>query len=73
MDAADLRRAAKATEGKFYTLETADRLLEELPAGRQVRIQSLPPKPIWNSPLLAALFVAAIVGEWLLRKRYGLM
>ncbi len=73
MDAADLRRAAKATEGKFYTLETADRLLEELPAGRQVRIQSLPPEPIWNSPLLAALFVAAIVGEWLLRKRYGLM
>lgn len=71
MDAADLQLAANATGGQFYTLETAGRLLADLPAGRQVRIESLPPQPIWNSWLSAGLFVALIVAEWLLRKRAG--
>jgi hypothetical protein len=73
MDSAELREAAKISAGKFYTLETTGRLLADLPRGRQVRIESLPPKPIWNAPLLAGLFVALIAAEWLLRKRAGLL
>lgn len=73
MDAADLRSAAKASQGKFYTIETARTLLKDLPRGRQVRIESLPPTPIWNLPLWAALFVVLIATEWLLRKRVGLL
>jgi hypothetical protein len=73
MDAAELREAAKVSTGKFYTFATAGSLLADLPRGRQVRIESLPPKPIWNAPILAALFVALIAAEWLLRKRVGML
>jgi hypothetical protein len=73
MDIADLKLAAKTSAGRFYTLATAGNLLDDLPRGRQVRIESLPPMPLWNSPLLASLFVALLGSEWLLRKRYGLL
>ncbi len=73
MDAAEMREAAKISVGKFYTFHTAGGLLSDLPRGRQVRIESLPPKPIWNAPLLAGLFVALIAVEWLLRKRVGML
>ncbi|MEX2174040.1 MAG: hypothetical protein WD872_06740, partial [Pirellulaceae bacterium] len=73
MDTAELRQAAKLSRGKFYRFAEADRLLDDLPRGRQVRIESLPPRPIWNAPLLAGLFVVLIGAEWLLRKRLGLL
>jgi hypothetical protein len=73
MDATDLQLAAKTSQGKFYTLQTASQLIRDLPRGRHVRISSPPPKPIWNSSLLAGLFVVLIACEWLLRKRVGLL
>jgi hypothetical protein len=73
MDAAEMRQAAKTSVGKFYTFATASSLLNDLPRGRQVRIESLPPKPIWNAPLLAGLFIALIAAEWLIRKRVGML
>jgi hypothetical protein len=73
MDSAELREAAKISGGKFYTFASAGGLLDDLPRGRQVRIESLPPRPLWNAPLLAGLFVALIAAEWLLRKRFGLL
>ncbi len=73
MDAAELTKAAKVSQGKFYRFPAADNLLSDLPRGRQVRIESLPPRPIWNAPLLAGLFVLLIGCEWLLRKRVGLL
>jgi hypothetical protein len=73
MDAAELREAARISSGKFYTFATAGRLLADLPRGRQVRIESLPPIPLWNAPALAGLFVALLTAEWLLRKRLGLL
>ncbi|MHB0955402.1 MAG: VWA domain-containing protein [Pirellulaceae bacterium] len=71
MDAADLRQAAKTSQGRFFDLTTAARLLDDLPAGRQVRIESLPSVPMWNSPALAGLFVLLLTSEWLLRRRLG--
>jgi hypothetical protein len=38
-----------------------------------VRIESLPPVPIWNWWPFAALFVVLIVTEWLLRKSVGML
>jgi len=73
MDAAELREAAKVSSGKYYTFATAGKVLSDLPRGRQVRIESLPPQPIWNAPGLAGLFVALLAAEWLLRKRVGLL
>jgi hypothetical protein len=69
----ELREAAKISVGKFYRFQDASKLLGDLPRGRQVRIESLPPKPIWNAPLLAGLFIGLIAAEWLLRKRGGLL
>jgi hypothetical protein len=73
MDSQDLRLAARTSQGKYYSVENANQLANDLPRGRQVRIQSLPPSPIWNSSLLAVMFVALIAFEWLLRKRVGLL
>lgn len=73
MDGADLRLAAKRSRGQFYSIHTADRLARDLPRGRQVPIESLPAIPIWNSSVLAGLFVTLITLEWLLRKRVGMV
>lgn len=73
MDAAELRRAAEVTKGKFYELTTADRLLRDLPEGRQVPIESLPPKPLWNTWPLLLLFLALLTIEWTLRKLGGMV
>jgi hypothetical protein len=73
MDTAELTQAAKTAQGRFYRFPQTSRLLADLPRGRQVRIESLPPRPIWNAPFLAGLFVALIGAEWLLRKRVGLL
>ncbi|EAQ80238.1 hypothetical protein [Blastopirellula marina] len=69
----ELRAAATAAGGKFYTFSDATQLLKDLPPGRQVRIETLSPIPVWNSWKLAALFVSLIIGEWLLRKRGGML
>lgn len=73
MNAAGLKEAARISGGRFHTIDTADRLAATLPRGTQVRIEPLPPRPIWNSPWIAALFVALLATEWTLRKRVGLL
>jgi hypothetical protein len=73
MDLAELERAASETNGKLYTVSTAHSLLNDLPAGRQVPIESLEPIVLWNKWPLLALFLVLIVGEWVLRKRRGLL
>lgn len=73
MDGAELRRAAQETKGRFYTIETAAGLLDDLPEGRQVPFETLPPKPLWNRWPVLALFLALLVAEWLLRKWGGMV
>ena len=51
---------------------TARRLLSDLPPGKQVRMQALPPAPVWNAWWLASLFVGLIFLEWALRKKSAL-
>jgi hypothetical protein len=72
LDAAELREAAKISLGRYYTSATAGKLLSDLPPGREVRIEALPARPIWNAPIVASVFVALIAVEWLIRKRAGL-
>jgi hypothetical protein len=68
MDAVSLRRAAERSGGRFYTFDTANRLLRDLPHGRQVPVESLPPTPLWNRWAVILLFLALLVTEWILRK-----
>jgi hypothetical protein len=73
MNAAEMRRAAEISGGRFYTFDVADRLLDDLPAGRQVPIESLPPLPLWNRWPVVALLLALLIAEWILRKRRGML
>lgn len=73
MDAAALADAAKTSQGKYYTFATAKNLARDLPAGRQVRIESLPPQPLWNLPIVALTIVSLLTAEWIVRKRWGLV
>lgn len=73
MDSSALQRAAQQTKGRFYTFETARRLLKDLPRGRQVPIESLPPKPLWNTWPVLLLFLVLLTAEWVLRKRGGMV
>jgi hypothetical protein len=73
MDAAALAAAAETTHGKFYTVADADKLLTDLPAGRRVPIRNLPPIPLWNRWWVLLAFLTCITGEWILRKRKGML
>jgi hypothetical protein len=73
MDAAQLTRAAADTRGKFYLYPQASRLLNDLPEGRPVPIETLPPVPLWNKWPVVLLFVALLSAEWLLRRKKGML
>jgi hypothetical protein len=69
MDAAEMRRAAELTKGRFYSVADADRLADDLPEGHQVPIETLPPVPLWNKWPVVLAVLLLLVGEWLLRRR----
>ena len=73
MDAAEMQQAALETSGRFYTFADADHLLADLPPGRPVPYQSLPPVPLWNKWPVLLVFLVLLIGEWLLRKRGGMV
>jgi hypothetical protein len=73
MHAAALADAAETTRGKFYTITTASELLADLPSGRRVPLENLPPIPIWNRWWLLASFLVCLTSEWILRKRRGML
>lgn len=72
-DVAALRRASGDTRGRSYNLLTAANLLSDLPEGRQVKTEALPPLPLWNHWLLMPLFLCLLVAEWVLRKVGGML
>ena len=73
MDAAEMQQAAEVTKGHYYTYKERPRLIDDLPDGRQVPVESLPPVPLWNRWPLLALVLGLLIGEWLLRKRKGMV
>jgi uncharacterized membrane protein len=74
MNQAEMEQAARDTQGKFYNLATADRLLDELPTGHRVAVNAPgPPFLLWNSVLLFVLFLGLFSSEWLLRKLKNLL
>jgi hypothetical protein len=74
MNQAEMEQAARDTQGKFYNLATADRLLDELPTGHRVPVNAPgPPFLLWNSVFAFILFLALFSSEWLLRKLKNLL
>jgi hypothetical protein len=73
LDVGELSRAASETRGKFYRFSAAHRLLDDLPEGHPVPIETLPPLPLWNQWPVVFLFICVLSCEWVLRKRMGML
>ncbi len=70
----DMERAAEDTHGKFYTLADADRLIDDLPAGSRVSLNTpQPPRLLWNHATVFCLALGLLGAEWVLRKRKHLL
>ncbi|MBN1394449.1 MAG: hypothetical protein JW959_05460 [Pirellulales bacterium] len=73
LDAAEMRRAAEISGGRYFPIELADELFRALPPGRPAPVEALPPLPLWNRWPLLALFLGLLIAEWLLRKLRGMV
>ncbi len=73
MELAELKRAAELTKGRWYTTIDTSKLLSDLPPGQPVPIETLPPIVLWNQWPLLMIFLTLIVGEWVIRKRKGML
>ena len=72
MDQSDLQNAAKTSNGRFYTLDDAERLPAEIPRGTPISLDTDQPIPLWNRWELLSLMTMLLTAEWLLRKRWKL-
>ncbi len=68
-----LKEAAEISGGKSYVIPDISQLAQELPPPRQKILEESPPRQLWNSNTIMALFVIVIGSEWLLRRRYGML
>jgi len=74
MNHPDMQRAADETHGQFYTVADADRLIEELPPGTRVALNTpQPPRLLWNHVAVFGLVLGLLGTEWVLRKRKHLL
>lgn len=69
----DLEWAAQQSGGKFYTFSTAKQLLDDLPSGIRIPVESRPPKPLWNQWYVLLIFLLLLTTEWVARKRLGML
>lgn len=63
-----LEAIATATGGVYVDMPQAGSLVEKLPKKERRRV-TVERREYWNSPLLFAVFLGAITGEWVLRRR----
>jgi len=74
MNRADMTAAAAISNGGFYTLADADKLLDDMKDLSRVPLnQPCPPTPLWNQPAMFGLLLMLLIAEWLLRKRERLL
>jgi hypothetical protein len=74
MNRAEMELAARTSGGQFFTLDTADEVLEKLPRGPRVALNTpTEPKILWNHFLVFMVVLFLLSAEWLLRKRKRLL
>ena len=70
----ELTQAAADTGGQFYTLATADQVVDDVPKGVRTQHSSgVPPIQIWNHAIVFVLIMMLLTAEWFLRKRKHLL
>jgi hypothetical protein len=74
MNEQGMTAAARKSRGKFFTLADAGQLLDSLPEGERVQMNSSrPPSLLWNHPAVFFLVLFLLGAEWILRKRKHLL
>jgi uncharacterized membrane protein len=74
MNRQEMKLAAAVTEGRFYTMANASDLLDELPAGMPIILNTTaPPWRMWNYWATFLLVLSLLTAEWFLRKRKHLL
>ncbi len=74
LNAPDLMAAAAKSHGRYYTLATAEGFFADLKEPDRVALnEPRPPLPLWNHAGVFGLLLAALLAEWLLRKRDRLL
>jgi hypothetical protein len=72
-DVNELTQAAQVTSGKTYTLQTAERLADDIPPGLPVPLETNKNIRLWKHWLTLSLFAGLLCLEWILRKRWRLV
>ncbi len=72
-DVGEMTQAAQLTGGKTYTLQSAERLADDIPAGLPVPLEANKDLRLWKHWLTLALFACLVCAEWILRKRWRLV
>lgn len=67
-----LEQIARESAGNYYSLETIDRLPQDLRVESE-KVAQKKEIEVWQSPILFLLIIAFLAGEWALRKRYQLL
>ena len=65
-----LRQLAASTGGKFYEVKDWGSVREELPDGRQVVVQKLSERRLWNNHWFIGMFLSLVSLEWWLMRRW---
>jgi hypothetical protein len=73
VNTAGLKELAQQTGGKFYTVQTVGELIDQLPPATPTVVERLPDQPLWNRPWLLAALCLLLGGEWLIRRRHGML
>ena len=73
MDTAEMQQAALETKGRFYTLCRRRPAAGRLAAGAPGPLSNAAPVPLWNKWPVLLVFLVLLIGEWLLRKRGGMV
>lgn len=67
-----LERLAQTSGGRYFEPGEAGQLPEQVPDLARTVLESGPLHPAWDRAALLVLMVAALAGEWVLRKRLGM-
>ncbi len=68
-----MQRLAHMTGGRYVRPSEFARFIRSIPDRSRTVVEPGPLKPLWDTPYLLALLVAALAAEWALRKRMGLL
>jgi len=68
-----MQRLARMTGGRYLSPSEFGQFVRGLPDRSRTVVEPGPLEPLWDTPYLLALLVAALGAEWALRKRMGLL